>query len=102
MTDKDIAFLQDIADETRWKILSLLMDKERCVCEIFPAVKRTQSTVSIHLAKLERSGIVQSERQGHKMFYKITDERVRKVYFALQIRKTKAPRAKSERARRTT
>jgi ArsR family transcriptional regulator len=78
-----IDFLKAIADETRFRILELLIEGERCVCEIHPKVKRTQSTVSIQLSKLERAGILGSRREGHKVYYWIKDYRVCDIFKAL-------------------
>jgi len=81
--DKKIALLKALADETRFKIVEFLLEGEKCVCEIFPYVKRTQSTVSIHLGNLEDAGILASRREGKKIFYKINDKRVCDVFKAL-------------------
>jgi ArsR family transcriptional regulator len=80
---KDIKLLKALADETRFKIIEFLLDGEKCVCEIFPYVKRTQSTVSIHLGNLEDAGVLESRREGKKIFYKIKDKRVCDVFKAL-------------------
>ncbi|MFH1134419.1 MAG: metalloregulator ArsR/SmtB family transcription factor [Nanoarchaeota archaeon] len=74
--DKDVTLFKVLADTTRLKIIRLLLDGEKCVCEIFPLVKRTQSTVSIQLGKLEKSGVLASRRQGKWIYYRIKDERI--------------------------
>ena len=68
-----------LSDETRLKILKFLLSGEKCVCEIVPFTKRTQSTVSIQLAKLEHLGIVESRREGKSVYYRIVNENIRKV-----------------------
>lgn len=68
-----------LCDETRLKIVEFLLDGEKCVCEIVPHVKRTQSTVSIQLAKLENLGIVESRREGKNVYYKLVNEKVMKI-----------------------
>lgn len=80
---KAIEILKALADETRLNILELLLGGEKCVCEIFPKVKRTQSTVSTQLTKLEKAGLIESRRQGKKIFYKIKDPVVCNVFKAL-------------------
>jgi len=82
MKDK-IGLLKAMADETRFTILDFLLGGEKCVCEIFPYVKRTQSTVSIHLGNLEDAGVLESRREGKKIFYKIKDNRVCDIFKAL-------------------
>ena len=80
---KNIKLLKAMADETRFTILDFLLNGEKCVCEIVPYVKRTQSTVSIHLGNLEDAGILESRREGKKIFYKINDKRVCDIFKAL-------------------
>lgn len=75
----NITFLKAISDETRLRIIELLIDGERCVCEIVPKLDVKQSTTSIHLNKLEEAEIIKSRRDGKKVFYRIIDERVIKV-----------------------
>jgi len=80
---ENIELLKALADDTRFKIVEYLLEGERCVCEIFPYVKRTQSTVSIHLGNLEDAGVLESRREGKKIFYKIKDNRVFEIFRAL-------------------
>lgn len=76
MVDKKLALLRSLADETRLKIVIFLIGGEKCVCEIFPYVKKTQSTVSTHLNNLEKNGIVESRRQGKYIYYKLTNKKI--------------------------
>jgi len=84
-----IKILKALSDETRLKILEFLLGGEKCVCQIFPHVRRTQSTVSIQLGKLENWGIVESRREGKQIFYKIKDYRICDVFKALGYAKGK-------------
>ncbi|MHA1881496.1 MAG: ArsR/SmtB family transcription factor [Candidatus Thorarchaeota archaeon] len=68
-----------LCDETRLNIVEFLYTGEKCVCEIVPYVKRTQSTVSIQLAKLKALDIVSSRRDGKSVYYKITNEMVEEI-----------------------
>lgn len=79
----EIELLKALADDTRFKIVEFLLEGEKCVCEIFPYVKRTQSTVSTHLGNLEDAGVLQSKRKGKRVFYKIKDKRVCNIFKAL-------------------
>ena len=92
MDKKSIIILKALADETRLNILELLLDEEKCVCEIFPKVKRTQSTVSIQLAKLEKAGLIESRREGKKIFYKIKNTAVCDIFKVLGYSKGAFPR----------
>jgi ArsR family transcriptional regulator len=62
-----------LADETRLRILALLLAGELCVCEIIAALELPQSTISRHLACLRKSGWVLGRRQGTWMYYRFND-----------------------------
>jgi len=76
---ESLKIFKALCDETRLKIVEYLLDGEKCVCEIVPFTKRTQSTVSIQLAKLESLGILESRREGKSVYYKITNPKVKKI-----------------------
>ena len=63
-----------LADETRLRILVLLLDGELCVCELIAALKLPQSTVSRHLAYLKNTGWLEDRRQGVWMYYRLNCE----------------------------
>jgi len=77
--ERQLRVFKALADETRLGIVEFLLKGEKCVCKIHPHVERTQPTVSIQLAKLERFGIVKRRRDGRYMFYSIADPAVRDV-----------------------
>ena len=84
MNEKDtVKILKALSDETRLKIVGFLLNGEKCVREIFPYVKRTQSTVSTQLLKLKDAEIIKSRREGKKIFYSLNDLRVCDVFKAL-------------------
>jgi DNA-binding transcriptional ArsR family regulator len=84
---EEIGLLKSMSDETRYKILESLLCGEKCVCEIFPIVKRTQSTVSTHLGNLEEKGLLKSRREGKNIFYAIKDKRVYDIFKSLDNKK---------------
>nr|HXK57067.1 metalloregulator ArsR/SmtB family transcription factor [Gammaproteobacteria bacterium] len=45
-----------LSDETRLRILCLLLEGELCVCDIMAVLQLPQSTVSRHLAYLKNAG----------------------------------------------
>lgn len=83
MVDETLKIIKALADETRLKIVKFLLNKEKCVCEIFPHVKRTQSTVSIQLGLLRKAGILASRKEGKKVYYFISDKKIFDVFKAL-------------------
>lgn len=65
-----------LAHPTRIKILELLRNGEKCVCEITPELNSIQPNVSRHLAVLRKEGLVQSRKEGLKVIYRISDSKV--------------------------
>ena len=55
---------QALADPTRREMLSRLMDGPKSVTELAEPFEVALPTVLAHLAKLERSGLVETEKQG--------------------------------------
>jgi len=80
---KAIKLLKALSDATRLRIVEFLLEGEKCVCEIIPYAKRKQSTVSIQLGKLKNSDILESRRDGKKIYYKIKDYRIYDIFKAL-------------------
>jgi len=68
--------LKALADGTRLKIFKLVEQRELCVCQIVPAVGLSQPTVSMHLAKLKRAGLVKERRSGQWSYYSADHEAV--------------------------
>jgi ArsR family transcriptional regulator len=62
-----------LGDETRLRILTLLLDGELCVCELMAALELPQSTVSRHLSYLKNSGWLDDRRAGVWMYYRLAD-----------------------------
>ncbi|MFA5925653.1 MAG: metalloregulator ArsR/SmtB family transcription factor [Parcubacteria group bacterium] len=75
-------FLRIISDVNRLRILCLLTKGERCVCEIFEALKLPQNLVSHHLAKLKKLLLVDERREGTFVVYSI-NRKALKQYKAL-------------------
>lgn len=64
--------LKALADGNRLRIIRLLMDRPRCVCELQAALGIAQPTVSKHLSILEEAGWVDKQRQGKNfIFYQL-------------------------------
>ena len=73
-----------LADQTRLRIINLLLHGELCVCDIQYVLDSPQPNVSRHLAYLKHSGMVLDRREGQRMFYRLADpgEGARKQLFA--------------------
>jgi len=60
------------ADPTRLRVLSLLLDKELCVCDLCEVLEEIQPKISRHLAYLRRAGLITSRQDGRWIHYRIT------------------------------
>lgn len=60
-----------MAHPTRLFIVDELSRGERCVCELQELIEADMSTVSKHLLMLKNAGIVECERRGTSMYYKL-------------------------------
>jgi ArsR family transcriptional regulator len=63
--------LRALADQTRLRILGLLMSGETCVCDIHASLRIPQPTASRHLAYLRRAGLVDTRRDGLWVHYRL-------------------------------
>jgi ArsR family transcriptional regulator len=61
--------IKALADGNRLRILRLLLDQPRCVCELQRALGITQPSVSKHLRILEEAGLVDRNRSGQFIDY---------------------------------
>ena len=49
----------------------LAQHHERCVCELTELIGSDMSTVSRHLAQLRNAGVIESEKRGQMVFYRL-------------------------------
>jgi len=60
-----------MAHPTRLFIVDELSRGERCVCELTEMIGADMSTVSKHLSVLKGSGIVEDEKRGLQVYYRL-------------------------------
>ena len=63
-----------LGDETRQRIIAVLLLREMCVCEIMTAFDMTQPTTSHHLKILEDADLITSRKEGKWVFYRVQDQ----------------------------
>jgi ArsR family transcriptional regulator len=68
--------LKALAQPTRLKILELLRDKEKCICEIVPALNGEQSNISRHISLMQKSKLVTTRKDGVKVMVKVSDPKI--------------------------
>jgi ArsR family transcriptional regulator len=84
--DNHLLVFKALGEETKYKILELLTTREYCACEIPSIIKRTQSNTSMHLAKLQDWGLIQSRRDGKKILYTLKDKRVEEIFRLVKMK----------------
>ena len=65
-----------LSDETRIRILKVLLVRECCVCEVMQALGISQSRASRNLSILEDAGFVNSRRDGPWIVYSIRQQQI--------------------------
>ena len=60
-----------LSDETRLRILNLLLERECCVCEVMQALGISQSRASRNLGILQNAGFLKARRDGLWIVYSI-------------------------------
>ncbi len=63
-----------LSDETRIRILKLLLERECCVCEVMQALDISQSRASRNLGILQHAGFIKARRDGLWVVYSIDDK----------------------------
>jgi len=69
-------FLRMMADNNRLKILCLLKNGEKCVCEIWRDLEIPQNLTSHHLKVLKDFGIINSHKEGLKIYYSLNKKEI--------------------------
>lgn len=75
--------LKAIAHPVRLCIVKGLMDNQCNVTKIQECLNLPQSTVSQHLAKLKAARVIEGERKGLEICYRVVNEDVKSIIKAL-------------------
>ena len=69
---KEADVFKALGHPTRLWIVKQLADGEHCVCEFVEAVGVDFSTISQHLAILKRAGVIEDDKRGKSVYYRLT------------------------------
>lgn len=69
-----VIFFRALADETRWRIVRLVMNRALCVCELADILGMPQSSVSSHVQIIRKAGLLESETCGKWTYFRIQSE----------------------------
>ncbi len=79
LTTELLAFFKALADAQRLKIVGLLAQEAHTVEQLSALLGISASTVSHHLSKLARAGLVEARTDGHYYFYSLKTEALREM-----------------------
>lgn len=74
-----------IANQKRLELIQLLHGRELTVTEMIEMLGIRQANVSQHLAELRQAKIVSTRRDGVRVYYHLTDERIAKACTLIKL-----------------
>jgi ArsR family transcriptional regulator len=77
--------LKALAQPTRLKILELLRNGEKCICEIVPALNGEQSNISRHISLMQKSHLVTTRKDGVKVMVKVRDPKIFEILDSVSL-----------------
>ncbi|MFB6815812.1 ArsR/SmtB family transcription factor [Streptomyces sp. NPDC056347] len=75
-----------LGDPVRLRLLSMIASRaggEVCVCDLTPAFDLSQPTISHHLKLLKQAGLIDSERRGTWVYYRLLPQMTDRLAAAL-------------------
>jgi DNA-binding transcriptional ArsR family regulator len=63
--------LKALGHPTRLWMAEQLVSGEKCVCELAESIEADFSTISKHLSILKQAGVVDDEKRGKQVFYRL-------------------------------
>lgn len=69
--EKKTEIFKALANPVRLQIIDLLLDGEKCVCEITEKLKCEQPHISKSLAKLKSAGLITDRKDGLNVYYNL-------------------------------
>jgi ArsR family transcriptional regulator, lead/cadmium/zinc/bismuth-responsive transcriptional repressor len=76
-------FFSLLGDANRLRLLSVLANRELCVCDLAAALSMSESAVSHQLRALRAMRLVSYRKQGRQVFYSLLDRHVLELYNAV-------------------
>ena len=83
-----------LGDPVRLRLMSMIASTaEACVCDLTDAFDVSAPTISHHLKVLREAGLVDGERRGTWVYYRMRPEAVRRLGALLELTRTEDVRA---------
>ena len=71
LLESQAAFFKALGHPSRLLMVKALAGGELCVCELQKLVGADMSTVSKHLAVLKHAGVLEADRRGNNIYYRL-------------------------------
>jgi len=74
--------LKALSDPVRLRLLSVVASHaggEACVCDLSVGIELTQPTISHHLKVLRTAGLLEAERRGSWVYYRVISNALQEV-----------------------
>ena len=68
-----VVIAKALSDLNRVRVVSMLTAGELCVCQVTAVLGLAASTVSAHLAELRRAGLVDEQKEGRWVRYRLRE-----------------------------
>jgi len=86
---KSVVFLKSISNNSKLRLLSLLLECELCVCEFEEITNIRQVNISKNLISLKDAGIVGVRRDKQRAFYFLTNDFLKNNHLIKHLRELK-------------
>lgn len=81
-----LPYLKALCEEKRLRAISLLLEREKCICELMEELDLSQPAVSHHMKILKQAGLIRDRREGRWIFYALRKEKFSALNKMLQER----------------
>jgi DNA-binding transcriptional ArsR family regulator len=79
INDLEANLFKILSHPIRIEILNILKNTGRYVCDITKLIKETQPQISRNLTVLRQAGLVESEKKGTRICYRVKDKNIFKL-----------------------
>lgn len=69
-----LSITKALSDENRVRVLMALSSGELCVCQVIELLKLAPSTVSKHMSILKQARLIESNKNGKWVYYRLPDK----------------------------
>jgi len=79
MTTELVQIFKTLGDDTRFKLVNLLLTHDLCVGALAKHLGVSEAAVSQHLKQLREAGLVRGEKRGYWTHYMVEKEKLKEV-----------------------